>query len=141
MPASTGDKVRVHYTGRLQDDTVFDTSEERGPLEFTVGSGNVIPGFEQAVVGMEPGEQQSVTIPATDAYGERREDLVVTLDRERLSGDVEPEPGQQLSLRQQNGDTFTATVEEVTDETVRLDTNHPLAGQELHFDIRLVEIG
>ena len=141
MPAaSTGDTVRVHYTGRLQDDTVFDTSEERGPLEFTIGGGDLIPGFESAVVGMSTGEEKTVTIPAEEAYGERRDDLLIDVERERMSGDFEPEKGQRLQLQQRDGQPFAATVTEVTDDTVKLDANHPLAGQDLVFDIKLVEI-
>ncbi len=141
MPAaSTGDTVRVHYTGRLQDDTVFDTSEERGPLEFTIGGGDLIPGFESAVVGMNAGEEKTVTIPADEAYGERREDLLIDVERERMSGEFEPEEGQRLQLQQQDGQPFAATVTEVTDEKVKLDANHPLAGQDLVFEIKLVEI-
>ena len=138
--AAVGDTVRVHYTGRLPDDTVFDSSEDRDPLEFTIGSEALIPGFESAVVGMESGEEKTVEIPAEDAYGERREDLVLTLDRDNMSGDFEPEEGQRLQLQQQDGNTFSATVVDVGEERVTLDANHPLAGHDLIFDIRLVEI-
>lgn len=142
MAASTGDTVRVHYTGRLQDDdqTVFDTSEEREPLEFTIGQEQLIPGFESAVVGMEEGQEKTVSIPADEAYGRRREDLILSVDRENMSGEFEPEKGQRLQMQQQDGTRFTATVLEVTDDAVTLDANHPLAGQDLTFDIQLLEI-
>lgn len=143
MAASTGDTVRVHYTGRLQDDdqTVFDTSEEREPLEFTIGQEQLIPGFESAVVGMEEGQEKTVSIPADEAYGRRREDLILSVDRENMSGEFEPEEGQRLQMQQQDGTRFTATVLDVGDEAVTLDANHPLAGQDLTFDIKLLEIG
>lgn len=138
--AATGDTVRVHYTGKLADGTVFDTSEQRGPLEFTIGSGDVIPGFEKAVVGMTPGDERTADVPAGDAYGARRDDLVFAVERERLPEDLDLEVGQQLELRQQDGRTFAATVADLDDSTVTVDANHPLAGRDLTFEIELVEI-
>ncbi len=135
-----GDTVRVHYTGKLDDGTVFDSSEGREPLEFTVGAEQVIPGFEQAVEGMEEGETRSVTIPAGDAYGEHREDLVVVIPRNQLPPDIEPEVGMQLQVREPTGQSFVVTVTAFDDETVTLDANHPLAGKDLTFDIEVVEI-
>ncbi|RME11500.1 MAG: peptidylprolyl isomerase [Ardenticatenia bacterium] len=135
-----GDTVRVHYTGKLDDGTVFDSSEGREPLEFTVGAEQVIPGFEQAVEGMEEGETRSVTIPANEAYGEHREDLVVVIPRNQLPPDIEPEIGMQLQVREPTGQSFVVTVTAFDDETVTLDANHPLAGKDLTFDIEVVEI-
>lgn len=138
--ASPGDKVKVHYTGRLPDDTVFDSSEGRNPLEFTIGAGEIIPGFEQAVTGMRPGEEKTATVAADEAYGERREDLLLTLERDRLPEGMDPEVGERLQLRARGGEPFDVVVAEVGDEDLTVDANHPLAGQELTFDIRLVEI-
>lgn len=138
--ATAGDTVRVHYTGKLTDDTVFDTSEGRDPIEFTVGAGEVIPGFDEAVVGMEPGQEKSIEIPADDAYGERREELVVSLDRSTLPDDLDPELGQELQMRDQTGNSFAVRVTDIGDEELTVDANHPLAGQQLSFDIQLVEI-
>lgn len=138
--AKVGDTVRVHYTGRLSDGTVFDTSLQRDPLEFTIGAGQLIPGFEQAVVGMEAGESRTAEIPVEQAYGEHREDMVVTVERERFPDHIEPEVGLQLQLQQPGGMPLLVTVTEVADADITLDANHPLAGQDLTFDIELVGI-
>ncbi len=146
--AKAGDKVRVHYTGRLEDGTVFDSSEcredecgcESGPLEFTIGEGNVIPGFERAVTGMAVGEEKTVTIPVADAYGERVDQMVAQVPRGDLPADLTPEVGMQLEVTQHDGQSFPVLITEVTDETVTIDANHPLAGRALTFDLRLVEI-
>ncbi len=138
--AKNGDTVKVHYTGKLDNGTVFDTSENREPLEFTVGEGQVIPGFENAVVGMQPGESKTAQIPADEAYGEHHEEMVIQVPRDQFPPDVEPEVGQQLQVRQQNGQSFVVNVTDVSDDTVTLDANHPLAGQNLTFDISLVDI-
>jgi len=140
VQAKEGDTVKVHYTGKLDDGTVFDTSDERAPLEFTIGSGQIIHGFEQAVVGMEPGETKTATIPPEEAYGPRRDDMTLTVEREQFPEEIEPEPGQQLQVRQPDGRGAIVTVSEVSGSTVTLDANHPLAGQLLTFDIRLVDI-
>ena len=137
--ARSGDTVRVHYTGKLEDGSVFDSSNGRDPLEFTVGSGQVIPGFESAVSGMSPGEERSVTIPAADAYGDRKDDLVIVVERSQLPEDIDPAPGQQLQLSQE-GRAFVVTVADVTPEKITLDANHPLAGEDLTFDLQLVAI-
>jgi len=139
--ANEGDTVHIHYTGRLDDGTVFDSSEDRDPLSFTLGEGQVIPGFEEAVEGMEEGDSKTATIPADDAYGERREDLVLTVLRDRLPEDLEPEVGQPLQMRSGDGETFQVVITEVDDDSVEVDANHPLAGRDLTFDIELVEIG
>ncbi len=138
--AKLGDNVKVHYTGRLDDGTVFDTSAEREPLEFTIGEGEIIPGFEQAVVGMNPGESKTTTIPAEQAYGPRRDDMVLEVERSQFSDRIEPQVGQQFQMRQGNEPPIVVTVTGVSPETVTLDANHPLAGKDLTFDIKLVEI-
>jgi peptidylprolyl isomerase len=139
--AQNGDTVKVHYTGKLSDDTVFDSSESRDPLEFTIGSGQIIPGFEQAVIGMQPGESKTATIPADQAYGPYQEDLLIEVERSQFPADVTPEVGQQFQIRQADGQATVVTVADVSGPQVTLDANHPLAGQDLTFDIELVEIG
>jgi peptidylprolyl isomerase len=139
--AKAGDTVKVHYTGRLDDGSVFDTSADHEPLEFTVGEGQVIPGFENAVVGMNTGESKTARIPAGDAYGPHRSEMVITVERSMFPDDVDPQVDQQVQIRQSNGQSFIATITDVTDEDVTLDANHPLAGKDLTFDIELVEIG
>lgn len=138
--AKDGDTVRVHYTGELDDGTEFDTSTGGDPLEFTIGSGQLIPGFDQAVVGMSPGESKTVIIPAEEAYGPHRDELVQVVDRSELPADLEPEVGQQLQRRQEDGRIAVFTVIDVSESTVTLDANHRLAGQDLTFHIELVEI-
>ncbi|MCK8519256.1 FKBP-type peptidyl-prolyl cis-trans isomerase [Methanoculleus sp. 7T] len=138
--AKEGDTVKVHYTGKLEDGTVFDTSTERDPLEFTIGEGEVISGFEQAVVGMAPGEKKTATIPPEEAYGPHRDDMTLTVDRDQFPEDIEPQPGQQLRVQQSDGRAAIVTISEVSESTVTLDANHPLAGRSLMFDIQLVDI-
>ncbi|MDZ7757025.1 peptidylprolyl isomerase [Rhodohalobacter sp.] len=135
-----GDTVKVHYTGTLTDGTVFDTSEEREPLEFTLGQGQLIPGFEKAVVGMNVGDSTEVEIPSDDAYGEAREDLVISVPKDQLPDDVEPQVGMQLQVNQQDGQPIPVRITEVGEENLTLDANHPLAGQDLKFEIELVEV-
>lgn len=137
--AKSGDTVRVHYTGRLEDGTVFDSSGGREPLEFVLGAQQVIPGFEEAVDGLAPGEERTVTIPPDRAYGPRREEMVLTLGRDQFPADLHPEVGQQLQMSQ-DGQVAVVTVTDVSDAGVTLDANHPLAGKALVFDVRLVEI-
>ncbi|MFA7562112.1 MAG: peptidylprolyl isomerase [Methanoculleus sp.] len=138
--AKEGDTVQVHYTGKLGDGTVFDTSGEQTPLEFTIGSGQIIPGFERAVVGMEPGETKTATIPPEEAYGLHREEMTITVEREQFPDEINPEPGQQLQVQQPDGRMALVVISDVSESTVTLDANHPLAGQPLTFDIRLVDI-
>ncbi|RXE55146.1 peptidylprolyl isomerase [Methanoculleus taiwanensis] len=138
--AKEGDTVKVHYTGKLQDGTVFDSSDERAPIEFTIGEGQVISGFEQAVVGMEPGETKTTTVPAEEAYGPHRDEMLLEVDREQFPEDVQPETGQQLQISQPDGRTFFVTVSDISESSVVLDANHPLAGKDLTFEIRLVEV-
>lgn len=163
--AQQGDTVRVHYTGTLSDGTVFDSSElaeqdscgcdcsssggcgsgsscdcDNEPLEFTIGSGMVIPGFEQAVKGLAVGESITVTIPAEEAYGPRHDQMVAVVERADLGGDIEPVEGQHLEVELQDGSSMPVLITEVTATTITLDGNHPLAGQDLTFAIKLVEI-
>ena len=135
-----GDYVKVHYTGRLDDGQVFDSSLGSQPLHFQVGAGHVIPGFENALVGMAVNEKKSFRIPAEEAYGERDERLTKMFDRSELPADFDPPVGQVLSLTTSDNQTVYATVTEVTADTVTLDLNHFLAGKALNFDIELVEI-
>lgn len=137
--ASSGDTVQVHYTGKLDDGSVFDSSRAREPLEFTVGSGQVIAGFDDAVTGMAPGDEKTVRIPAEEAYGARRDDLRFTVGREQFPDDLDPEVGQQLQMSQ-DGQVAVVTVAAVSGEGVTLDANHPLAGRDLTFDLELVGI-
>jgi FKBP-type peptidyl-prolyl cis-trans isomerase 2 len=138
--AKDGDTVRVHYTGKLADGSVFDSSLERGPLEFKLGEGRVISGFEQAVRGMSPGEESTTQVPADDAYGQRRDDMVVSVSRQEMPDGMQPEVGQQLQVTQSDGKPIPVRVVEVSEEAVKLDANHPLAGKDLTFDLKLVEI-
>jgi peptidylprolyl isomerase len=138
--AKLGDEVRVHYTGRLGDGTVFDSSEDGEPLSFKLGAGQVIPGFDQAVIGMSLGDAKTVTIPAGDAYGERRQELITQLDRQDVPSDLDIEVGQRFQLERDSGEKVRVTVTGLTDQDVTLDANHPLAGQDLTFDIKLVDV-
>ena len=137
--AKDGDRVRVHYTGKLEDGQVFDSSRGGEPLEFTVGAGEVIPGFDEAVRGMQVGETKTVEIVPEDAYGPRRDGLVATIERERAQFPVEPQVGMNLALPLQDGSQLEVVVTEVTDEHVTIDGNHPLAGEKLIFDVELIE--
>jgi peptidylprolyl isomerase len=139
-PAQEGNTVKVHYTGKLEDGTVFDSSHSREPIKFTIGSGAIIPGFEKAVIGLRPGEATTETVPAEEAYGPHREELVLEIAREQIPAEVEPQVGQRLQVRQEDGQALPVTVTEVTSETVTLDANHPLAGETLVFDIELLEV-
>lgn len=138
--AKQGDAVRVHYTGKLEDGTVFDTSQDREPLEFTIGEDRVIPGFESAVLGMEPGESKTEELTPDDAYGQRREDMVMELDREQIPEELDPEVGQQLHLRMEDGQRVPVVITELGDDSVTIDANHPLAGKKLIFNIELISI-
>ncbi len=137
-----GDTVRVHYTGKLTDDgTVFDSSRDREPLEFKLGEGKLIPGFEKAVIGMEEGDDTTVEIPSEEAYGQRREDLELEVSKSDLPDNIEPEVGMQLQMQQQeNGQAVPVQITAVEEDYVKLDANHPLAGKDLTFEIELVEL-
>jgi len=168
--AKNGDKVRVHYTGTLEDGSIFDSSEEReeacgddcgdscddhdndcgdhdcgcgcasGPLEFVIGQGQLIPKFEDAVVGLEPGQSVKVKIAADDAYGQRADEMIAVIDRSEIPEGVDPQVGDRMEVVIQDGNTMPVLVTAVSDSTITLDANHPLAGCDLTFDIRLVEI-
>ena len=138
--AKQGDTVKVHYTGKLENGTVFDTSRSRRPLQFTLGNGQVIAGFEQAVVGMNTGESKTTTVPVDQAYGPRRQDMIITMERSQLPTDLNPNVGQRLELTQMDNRSVLVTVTGISDTTLTLDANHPLAGKKLIFDIELVEI-
>jgi len=138
--AQVGDMVKVHYTGKLTDGTTFDTSMEREPLEFTLGEGELIAGFEQAVLGMTAGESKTTTIPADQAYGPHRAERVIEIERYHLPQDLQPELDQRLHMTRPDGTTITVLVTAMTETQVTLDANHPLAGKDLIFDITLVEI-
>ncbi|MEX0660219.1 MAG: peptidylprolyl isomerase [Balneolaceae bacterium] len=135
-----GDTVKVHYTGKLKDGSVFDTSAEREPLEFKLGEGQLIPGFEKAVVGLNVGDSTEVDIPSDEAYGEAREDLIINVPKDQLPDDVEPQVGMQLQVNQPDGQPVPVRIAEVGDTELKLDANHPLAGKDLSFEIELVEI-
>ena len=136
--AKTGDTVRVHYTGTLNNGQIFDSSKARDPLEFTLGSGMVIPGFEAAVTGLAPGEMVTTTIPV--AYGPYRSEMVAAVEREKIPADFELEVGQRLQMQVPGGEAMAVTITDIQGDTVTLDGNHPLAGQDLTFELELVEI-
>ena len=138
--AKKGDKVLVHYTGTYDDGTVFDSSVERGPLEVTIGTGMVIPGFDRALVDMEPGQKKTVNIPVDEAYGPRAEELIAEIKREQIPADIPLEIGQQLQLSLADGGEAIVLIVDLTDTTVTLDANHPMAGLDLNFELELVEI-
>jgi peptidylprolyl isomerase len=135
-----GDTVTVHYTGKLTDGTVFDTSHDRHPLRFTLGKGQLIPGFEKAVVGMAKGDKKTVMIPFAEAYGPRQGQAVVEMERKNLPENFTPAVGQRLELTQEDDSTVLVTVMAVTDDSITVDANHPLAGKDLTFDIELMDI-
>ena len=141
VQAKSGDTVKVHYKGKLADGTVFDSSEGRDPLEFAIGEGQIIPGFEQAVIGMAPGESKTAEISSEEAYGPHRPEMVLEVDREQIPQDIEVETGQQLQVQHPSGQQIPVVVTGVAESKVTLDANHPLAGQDLTFDIELVKVG
>lgn len=163
LAAKAGDKVKVHYTGTLDNGSVFDTSEgfieqvhgstscgcnnsggcdsnATEPLEFIIGAGQLIPKFEAAVIGLSPGQGITIKIPAGEAYGQRAEEMVAIIERSEIPSDINPEPGQQMEVILEDGSPLPVLITEVTETTITLDANHPLAGHDLSFDIRLVEI-
>ncbi|NQU44651.1 peptidylprolyl isomerase [bacterium] len=138
--AKKGNVVKIHYTGKLDDGTVFDSSEGDKPLEFTVGAEEVIAGFDKAAEGMEVGEKKTVTIQPEDAYGPHHDELIETINRDRIPEDIHLEVGGQIQATQPDGESIVLTVVDMTDGQVTLDANHPLAGKALTFDVELVEI-
>ncbi len=135
-----GDSVKVNYTGKLEDGTVFDTSDNKEPLEFKVGEGKLIKGFEAAVMGMEPGESKTVQIPADEAYGPHHPEMIMVIDRKEVPDTITPKVDQMLQVRQKDGTTFAVKITEVSENSLTLDANHLLAGKDLTFDIKLAEI-
>lgn len=138
--AKAGSTVKVHYTGTLGDGTVFDTSRGAEPLEFTVGKGLVIKGFDEAVKDMAIGDSKKVHIPCAQAYGPRDENLVIRVERAKFPPHIKPETGLHLQLTQPDGTILNVLISEVADEAITLDANHPFAGKDLNFDIELVEL-
>lgn len=138
--AREGDKVKVHYHGRLRNGETFDSSEGRDPLEFTVGAGQMIKGFDEGVKGMQVGDKKTVEIGADDAYGQREAENLIEFPKDQFPAGMNPEAGMQLMLSDNNGQQFPVVVAEVKADSVVLDANHPLAGQDLIFDIEMVDI-
>jgi peptidylprolyl isomerase len=138
--AKSGDTVRIHYTGKLEDGTQFDSSEGRDPLEFALGGGQVIPGFDNAVEGMTVGDRKSVTIQPEEAYGPRHDQLIQDVPRNQLPDDMTPAVGMELQAQNESGEVMRFAVTAVDDASITVDGNHPLAGKALNFDIELVEI-
>lgn len=139
--AKNGDTVKVHFTGRLENGEVFVKSEEDQPIDLTLGTGELIPGVERTIVGMEVGEKKTIAVPPEQAYGPKQEDLMVEIDKSNLPEHVTPAIGKGLRIRQSDGDDIPVIISEMTENTVTLDGNHPLAGATLFFDLQLVEIG
>jgi len=147
--AKTGDKVKLNFIGKLEDGTIFDSSDEchddecgceGGPMEFIIGAGETFPALEEAVIGMKVGESRTVEIPAAEGYGEHNEDMVVEVGKSQLPDDLDPEEGQVLEMTDEGGETFPVWVTAVEEDSVILDANHPLAGQDLIFELELLEI-
>ncbi len=138
--AKNGDTVKIHYTGTLENGEEFDSSKDHEPLEFVLGEGNVIPGFENGVIGMEEGDSKNITIPPEEAYGIINNELIVGVTRSEFPENITPSVGLQLQMMQQNGNPINVIVTALDDNNVTLDANHPLAGKTLIFDIKLVEI-
>lgn len=139
MPVKKGDKIKVEYTGTLEDGSMFDTTDGKPPIEFEVGSGQLIKGFDEAVVGMEKDEEKEITLTSEKAYGEHRPELIQTVPKEQLPKDQEPKKGMFLMVGLPQGQQFPAKITEVTDKTVSIDMNHPLAGKTLKFKIKIAD--
>jgi len=139
MPVKKGNKVKVDYTGTFDDGDVFDTSVGKEPLEFEAGSGQVIKGFDDAVIGMKKGEEKEIKLKSADAYGDPRPELMQKVPRNKMPQDQEPRPGIILLIRSPDGNQFPARIAEVTDSEVTIDLNHPLAGKNLNFKIKVVD--
>ncbi|MBW2467081.1 MAG: peptidylprolyl isomerase [Deltaproteobacteria bacterium] len=138
--AKEGKTVKIHYTGRLQDGSVFDSSSGREPLQFRIGSRQVIPGFEEAVIGMRVGDKKTVEIPCIKAYGEQNPSMIMVVDRKHIPPGINPEIGQRLEMGSPSGELIHVTVIKTDEQNITLDANPPLAGKDLTFDIELVEI-
>lgn len=135
-----GDKIKVHYHGKLRSGETFDSSEGREPLEFTVGSGQVIKGFDDGVMGMQPGDKKTIEIDVINAYGEKQKEMIIEFPKNQFPEDMNPEEGMQLMMNNGQGQSFPVVIIEVKEESVILDANHPLAGQDLIFELELVSI-
>ena len=135
-----GDTVKVHYTGKLENGDVFDSSREKEPFEFTVGDKAVIPGFEKGVVGMGVGDTKTIEIPPEEAYGAKQDELVVVVNKSDFPEDITPSVGQRLQIKQQDGHPVIVTITDLTEDSITLDANHPLAGYTLFFDVEIVDI-
>ena len=140
MAVKKGDTVQVHYTGKTTDGEVFDSSEGRAPLEFEVGAGQMIPGFDKGVEGMEQGDKKTIHIPALEGYGEWSDQNVVAFPKEQVPPDMKLEVGQQLQLQSDSGMPVQVTVVEILPDSILLDANHFLAGEDLTFDVELVSV-
>jgi peptidylprolyl isomerase len=138
--AKQGDTVKVHYSVRLGDGTIIGSTTDHEPLQFTIGEGQILPGFEQAVVVMNPGELKTIEVIADQAFGPHLDEMVVVIDRSRLPADFEPKAGEQVQFRQGDGQIATVLVTDVSESSITLDANHPLAGKDLTFDIRFIEV-
>ena len=138
--AKDGDTVKIHYNGTLEGGEVFDSSRDRQPLEFLIGNGDVMPGLESSVLGMEAGDTKSIEVPPEEGFGVRRDELIVDIRKSDLPDDVAPSIGQRLRISQEGGEAIIVTITDLSEDTVTLDANHPLAGIPLFFDIELVEI-
>jgi FKBP-type peptidyl-prolyl cis-trans isomerase 2 len=134
------DVVKVHYTGKLENGQIFDSSQDREPLEFTVGEGKIIPGIENAVIGMNPGDNKEVTVSPENAYGEYRDDMIGEIPKEQLPEDIEPQIGMELVARNEQGDEQVIRIKEIKDSSIVIDANHPLAGEKLYFNLQLLEV-
>ena len=140
MTVKKGDKVTIDYTGTLDDGSVFDSSKNKQPIEFEVGSGRVIKGFEDSVIGMKKGEEKKISLKPAEAYGDHNPAMVIKIPRDKLPPGPEPKSGMMLAIGTPDGNKFPAKIIEVTDAEVTLDVNHPLAGKNLNFAIKLVDV-
>jgi len=138
--AKSGDTAHVHYTGRLEDGTIFDTSDGRDPLPFELGGGQVIPGFDKAITGMEVGEKKTVTIPSAEAYGPHSDERTFMVPRDNLPPGYDPKVGEVMRMETKEGQQMNVIITEVNEDSVRMDANHPLVGKDLIFDIELVKV-
>ena len=138
--AKKGDTVKVHYQGKSKDGELFDKSDEKNPFKFTIGEGRVIPGFEEAVLGMSPGESKKIEVPPNKAYGPYRADLVIKVNKDSLSNELELEKGRQFKINSGPKEGMVLTLTDMDEESVTFDGNHPLAGKDLVFDIEMVDV-
>lgn len=140
VEAKAGDTVKIHFTGKMEDETVVETSQDRGPLEFKIGEGDVISGLEQGIIGMQVGDKKTLTISPQEAFGLPREELMVDLNKDDLPEGIKPAVGVHLNIQASDGQKFKVKVVDVKEDTITLDANHPLAGVTLIFDVELIEI-